>query len=225
MTKNRYAVLMAVTSCLITGLPNTSWAQEQESEPVPASEPEQPAADLDTIPVDAAPESDDAGEQEKDPRFFIGIDRNEAILDLTDANLKLAYGSGHLDGGFYRARFGAHLAPAIFAEAQIGFAPDSDSGAKKVKTEPFYALYLVTSAPIFDTVEISARVGYAWIGAERDGFSEDFDNVSYGIGLDLPLRHLSKSLSRFRLNLAGTVYGQDRDARYYGWSYGLRYDF
>jgi len=158
-------------------------------------------------------------------KFYVGAERVEATLDLSDDDLEAKYGDDKLQGGFYRARAGLRLAPGIGVEGQGGFIPDDDKASDDAKFKHFYAAYLVTTGTVLNTVEISARVGYAWIGAKNQNADESFDGVSYGLELALPLRVISESIPDIRIVGGGTVFTQDRDQRSYGWYYGLRYDF
>lgn len=213
----------------------------------PAESAAEPQADTAAV-VDEAPateqaasdssgtgsaESTESGESETESaagdgdalKFYVGVERVEATLDLGSDSLEQRYGNDKLDGGFYRARAGIRLAPGIGIEGQGGFLPDDDKASRDVEFKHFYAAYLVTTGTVLDTVEVSARVGYAWIGAKNDGADESFDDISYGVEAALPLRVFSESLPDIRLTAGATVYTQERNERTYGWSYGLRYDF
>ena len=166
-----------------------------------------------------------AAADEEPLKFYVGAERVEATLDLSDDDLEQSYGDGKLQGGFYRARAGIRLAPGISVEGQGGFIPDDDKAVNDVKFKHFYAAYLVTTGTVLDTVEISGRVGYAWIGAKNQNADKSFDNISYGVEIALPLRVFSEAMPDIRLVAGGTVFTQERDERAYGWHYGLRYDF
>lgn len=171
----------------------------------------------------AAASSD--GSDDDGLKLYFGAERVEATLDLSDESLQEHYGTDKLEGGFYRGRAGIRLAPGIAIEGQGGFLPDDDKAANDAKFKHFYAAYLVTTGTVLDAVEISGRVGWAWIGVKNGGADESFNSVSYGVEVALPLRVISESIPDIRLIAGGTVFSQERQERSYGWSYGLRYDF
>jgi hypothetical protein len=158
-------------------------------------------------------------------KLYFGAERVEAVLNLSKQSLEDRYGDDKLDGGFYRGRVGIRLAPGIAIEGQGGFLPDDSNHSNNVKFDHFYAAYLVTTGTVMDTLELSGRVGWSWIGAKNSTASDSFNSVSYGVEAALPLRVISESLPDIRFIAGATVFTQDSKQRSYGWSYGLRYDF
>ncbi|MDB5970658.1 MAG: hypothetical protein JWQ90_3108 [Hydrocarboniphaga sp.] len=177
------------------------------------------AADVASSDAAASSGSDDG------LKLYFGAERVEATLDLSKQSLEDRYGDDKLQGGFYRGRVGLRLVPGIAIEGQGGFLPDDDKASNDVKFKHFYAAYLVTTGTVLDMVEISGRVGWAWIGAKNSGADESFNSVSYGVEAAFPLRVISESLPDIRFIAGATVFTQDSKQRSYGWSYGLRYDF
>lgn len=169
--------------------------------------------------------SSDDGDSGDGLRFYVGAERAETTLDLSGETLQNRYGRDQLDGGSYLGRVGVRIAEGISIEGIGSFAPDDDKGGRDAKFTQIYGAYLVTTGTVMETVEVSGRVGYALVRAENATADEKFDNVSYGVEMALPLRVFSDSLPNVRLVGGGTVYSQERQARIYGWHYGLRYDF
>lgn len=158
-------------------------------------------------------------------KLYFGAERVEATLDLSDDDLKQRYGDDKLDGAFYRGRVGVRVAPGIAIEGHGGFLPDDDKASNDAKFKHLWAAYLVTTGTVLDTVELSGRVGWAWVGVKNPSADESFNSFSYGLEASLPLRVFAESLPDIRFVAAATVFSQERQERSYGWSYGLRYDF
>jgi hypothetical protein len=165
-------------------------------------------------------------DEEEPPNLYVGIDRVEAKIDLSDDGIEERFGTDELDGGFYRGRLGWRLIPGIAIEGVVGFAPDKAKAVDEFEMKKFYGAYIVPTGTVLDVLEISARFGYSWSSAEAEnGAEKSFSGVSYGAELLFPIRVISKSLPNLRLTAGGTVFYQDRDARTMAWHYGLRYDF
>ena len=207
--------------------PADAAAGDASAPPPDASSDSSASASSDASPGSEAVEgeqtaSNDSGDGLK---IYFGAERVEATLDLSDDSLQQRYGDDKLDGAFYRGRVGLRLAPGIAIEGHGGFLPDDDKASNDAKFKHLWAVYLVTTGTVLDTVELSGRVGWAWVGVKNPNADESFNSVSYGLEAALPLRVFGESLPDIRLVAGATVFNQERQERSYGWSYGLRYDF
>lgn len=156
--------------------------------------------------------------------LYVGVEFAQTRIEVNDDALRAAFGSRRFDSDFYKLRLGARVLDGVGVEFQGGI-PGSDSGNKKLETSQYYGLFLVPTGVAFETVEISARIGYSLISIENDTADEDIDGMSFSLALELPIRRFAEGLPDLRLTAAGDVYQGDREARVYGYSVGLRYDF
>lgn len=230
------------------------WAQETtatEGEPPAADAPPQEAIAPDSVVIgdeaatdEAAPASepppeetaaatestDDSSastEEASEPRtwnLYVGLEFDQTTVDVNDEGLQAALGRRRFDSDFYKLRLGARFFDAVGVEFHAGF-PANNSGDKELETKQFYGLYLVPTGVLLDTVEVSARLGYAFMTLESEGQEEDLDGASFGLAAELPLRLISESMPNLRIGVGGTVYQEQRDTRVFGWHAGLRYDF
>lgn len=183
------------------------------------------SADTSTIASDDASSSEDEGEGGGSGRtFYVGVEYDMSKIDIDDGGTREALGRRRFESNFYKLRLGARIFEGVGLEVQAGF-PDNDAGARKLETKQFYAIYLVPTGVLFDLVEVSARVGYAYTELESQVGKDDADGASFGLAVELPLRHLGENMPNVRLGVGGTVYQEDREGRVYGWHGGIRYDF
>ncbi|WP_428309348.1 hypothetical protein [Hydrocarboniphaga sp.] len=218
--------------------PTGDVAPADAAPPADAAASDASAPPPDSVSADATADSSSSGSGESTEggeaassgsedgfKIYFGAERVEATLDLSDDSLQQRYGDDKLDGAFYRGRVGLRLAPGIAIEGHGGFLPDDDKASNDAKFKHLWAVYLVTTGTVLDTVELSGRVGWAWVGVKNPNADESFNSVSYGLEAALPLRVFGESLPDIRLVAGATVFNQERQERSYGWSYGLRYDF
>lgn len=196
-------------------------APAEAADAAPAEEAAPPAED-------AAPAEDtasaDAGDEGGGLNLYVGLDYDMTTVDINDGEVETALSGDRFDSDFYKLRLGVRMFEAVGLEVNAGF-PANDGSATKLETKQFYALYLVPTGVLFELLEVSARVGYAYTELENDFGSEDADGMSFGLGVELPLRRFGESLPNLRIGAGGTVYQEDRDGRVYGFHGGLRYDF
>lgn len=158
-------------------------------------------------------------------KFYIGANFQQARLSVSDPSSVGGIPQDDYDSTFYDLRLGYRLLDAIGVEAHYGIAGDNGSDPGKVKTDNYYAFYVVPTGTLLDTVEISAPVGYASSKVKQGDLKATLAGVSYGLNIELPLRRLWSSSPDLRLSGGGTVYYHGTDARFYGFHYGLRWDF
>ena len=156
--------------------------------------------------------------------FYVGLDYDMAKIDINDKGTREALGRRRFESNFYKLRLGARIFEGVGLEFHAGF-PDNDASARKLETKQFYALYLVPTGVLFDMVEVSARIGYAYTELESELGKDDADGASFGLGIEVPLRHFGEGMPNIRVGAGGTVYQEERDGRVFGWHGGVRYDF
>lgn len=156
--------------------------------------------------------------------FYVGAEFVQTQVEINDDGLQAAFGSRRFDSDFYKLRLGMRIFEGVGIEFQGGV-PGTNSSEDEVETAEYYGLFLVPTGVLFEAIEVSARLGYAMMSIENDAADEDLDGMSYAIGIELPIRSIAEGLPDLRLTAAGTVYQEDREARVYGYSVGLRYDF
>lgn len=193
-----------------------------------ASEEAAPADDsassesTDSAEVSEASDEEDGG---LGLNLYVGLEYDQTTVDLDDEQVEAAFGGGsRFDADFYKLRVGARLFESVGLELHAGF-PASDASSDELEVKQFYGLYLVPTGVLMEFIEISARLGYAFVELENDLGSEDTDGASFGLGAELPLRALGESLPNLRIGVGATVYQEERSGRMYGFHGGIRYDF
>ncbi len=192
-----------------------------ESMDATASTDEAPAED--TASSDEG-SSDSPAEPREGLKLYVGLEYDQTTVDINDEGLQDAVGGSRFDSDFYKLRLGVRMFEAVGVEFHAGF-PANDSSDDKLETKQFYGLYLVPTGVLLDTIEVSARLGYAYTEIKSDAGKQDADGASFGVAFELPLRLLGEGMPNLRLGAGGTVYQEDRDARVFGWHGGIRYDF
>lgn len=202
----------------------------------PAAEVSAPAADAgttETVAVDGAtPPPADASAERKPWRFYAGYDYSQIRFSIYQSNpgattaptLKQKFGGDSFTSNFHQLRFGTRLFEFVGVEAHYGVG-GGNSGSGSVSTDNNYGLYVLPTGVFFNTVEISAVVGYTWIKLSNATASASFDGVSYGLNAEVPLKHFFESLPDIRVGGGGMLYHKANDAQVYGAHLGLRYDF
>lgn len=154
-------------------------------------------------------------------RLYAGYDW---VRDTVSASNLSGFPTGDYDSGMNRLRFGAKIFEAIGVEAQFG----ANRGEKRpgtAETKSYYGVFLVPTASLFDTLELTFPVGYARNKVERTGGSASLSSLSYALNAVLPIRTFSASLPDVRFEAGWAVYYQKTDARIYGFNAGLAYNF
>lgn len=185
------------------------------TEPVAEPVAEEAPAAAEAAPVEAAPD------EGTPTQAYIGLDLASTTYSVSRS---AAFAAQNFDSGMYRLRGGLRLTDGIAAELHYGL-DAGGSGAGEVETADYLAVFLVPTATLFETVEVSFPVGYSAIGVEQGNKSEDYTGIAYGLNTELPLAVFADDLPDLRFTLGYMVYSQSRDARIYGLNFGIRYDF
>jgi len=205
--------------------PADAAAADLSAEAAPAEEAPVEAA-AEEAPAEEAPAEETASEDSGEPfHFYLGVDKAEVTLALSDEALETAFGSDELDSSLFRIRAGMRLLEAVGLELQYGIADDKDDEANKFEVGEYYGIFVVPTGSLFELVEISVPIGYSSMKAEKGGASETFDGVSYGVNLEVPITLNSEWFPDIRIGGGGLVYRADRDSRVYGYHFGVRLDF
>lgn len=204
---------------------DSSVAAEESAE----ASAEAPVEEAPAEEVADAPESDDgsddgSGGDGMGLKLYVGVEFDQTTVDIQDEELGNAFGSSRFDSDFYKLRLGARIADGVGVELHAGF-PAHDAADGEIETKQFYAFYFVPTGVLFNTLEVSARLGYAMTSLENEQTDDDFDGVSYGVAAELPIRLFGEGLPNLRFGVGATVYQQNNDARVYGFHGGLRFDF
>lgn len=188
------------------------------------------AADADSS-YESESSGDDTGDSASEEggglglNLYVGLEYDQTTVDLDDDQTEAAFGGGNrFDADFYKLRLGARLFESVGLELHAGF-PASDASNDELEVKQFYGLYLVPTGVLMEMIEVSARLGYAFVELENDQGSEDADGASFGLGAELPLRAFGESLPNLRIGVGATVYQEQRSGRMYGFHGGIRYDF
>lgn len=209
--------------CLGLGGVMPALAQDEEPAAEEASESMETTESIETSDSSEDTGDTDAGSGEGLP-LYVGVEFAQTRVEVSEEGLEAAFGARRFDSEFYKLRVGTRLFEGVGLEAQVGV-PASDSGEGEVETSQYYGLFLVPTGVFMDFIEISARIGYSMMTIENDLADEDLDGMSFAIAIELPLRAFGESLPDLRLTSSGAVFQEDRDARVYGYTVGLRYDF
>lgn len=156
--------------------------------------------------------------------LYVGLEFDQAKVDLDDRDTSTSLGRSRFDTDFYKIRLGARVFEGVGIEFHAGV-PSSNASDRKLEMKQFYGLYLVPTGVIMETVEVSARLGYAYVKLDSEQGSDDADGASFGLALEVPLRRFGENLPNVRIGGGGTVYQEQREGRIYGYHFGLRYDF
>lgn len=196
-----------------------------DAAPVEEAAAAEAVAPVEAPAEEAAPAEETASDEGGNLNLYVGVDYDMTTVDLNDSATETALGGRHrFDSDFYKLRLGVRLFEVVGVEFHAGF-PANDSSTRKLETKQFYALYLAPTGVLFELIEVSARVGYAYTELKNAFGKEDLDGASFGLAVELPLRRFGENLPNLRIGAGGTVYQEDRDARVYGFHGGLRYDF
>lgn len=206
--------------------PADAVAADLSAESVPAEEVPAEEAPVEEAAAEEAPAEETASEDSGEPfHFYLGVDKAEITLALSDTALETAFGGDELESSMYRIRAGMRLLEAVGLELHYGVADDKDDGAKTFEIGEYYGIFVVPTGSLFELIEISVPIGYSSMKAEKGAASETFDGVSYGVNLEVPITLNSEWFPDIRIGGGGLVYRADRDSRVYGYHFGVRLDF
>lgn len=130
----------------------------------------------------------------------------------------------------YDVRLGYRVLKNIDDEVHYGITVGHDTQPDGFKFTRYYAAYIVPTATVLDTFELSVPIGYAVTGVKQRATGQpehraSINSVAFGLNLELPVRQFSAALSDLRLTAGGVVFMQRNNAQIYGFHAGLRYDF
>lgn len=196
-----------------------------------------PATDASAAPADASAEAAPAeaapAEERKPWELYAGYDYVQANF-LASSSSQIAapnkanqFSTDSLHGNFHQIRAGVRVFEVIGIEAHYGVKSGSGDGKPDgMGIKNNMGLYFVPTGTLFDTVEISALIGYASSKLEHAGKTLSIHGSSYGANLELPLRNLfGEWMPDIRLGGGFMVYHHDSQSRVYGSHFGARWDF
>lgn len=162
-------------------------------------------------------------------KFYVGFDYQNARLSVSDSGSVGGVPAADYDANFYDLRVGYRVLEAVGLEAHYGIPANSDDDPGKVKQDHYYAAFIVPTATVFESFELSLPVGYTnsrIVHTDATGTQDaTLGGIAYGLRLEVPVRVVWHALPDLRLTGGGMVYHQKSGARDYGFHYGLRYDF
>lgn len=158
-------------------------------------------------------------------KLYVGADYQMARFSVSNSEAVNGFAVSDYDSQFVDLRVGYRVLDAVGVEAHYGVPAGSSDSEGKVKTDAFYAAYVVPTGTLFEALEISAPVGYAYAKLKDSTNSASRSGVAFGLNLELPMRALLSRLPDVRVTGGGTVFNHGTDARYYGYHAGLRWDF
>ncbi|GAC1630448.1 MAG: hypothetical protein NVS9B10_22860 [Nevskia sp.] len=162
-------------------------------------------------------------------KIYFGADYADTTLSVSDSGLG-AIGTGKYTSKFVDIRAGYRFFNAIGVEVHGGVPTESASrDGGRLQQSQYFAGFVVPTATVFSAFELAFPVGYAHtklkrqVNGARD--SANLDSVAFGVNIEVPIRVFASALPDLRITGGGMVYSQKSNARYYGFHYGLRYDF
>jgi hypothetical protein len=220
----------------------SAWAQEEpapESAPAeeaPAESPPPEAAPADagaptdvvpvaeapaeTPPAEAAPVEEAAAEKEPWP-VYIGVNYARSTVSASNAGL---LGTKDYNSGLLDVRFGKRLFESVGLEFHYGL-DLADFGTSEASTDRYIGVFIVPTATVFETVELAFPVGYGKATYSADTGSAAVKSLAYGFNAELPLKVIAEDYPDVRFILGWMIWNQTTEARVYGPTLGVRYDF
>lgn len=196
-------------------------ADEVPAEEAAASD----AAAVEEVAADETADSSEPADEGGGLPLYLGVEYVDFKTDVSDGGLEDQLGGDEFDAQMFVIRGGVRLFEVIGLELQGGIG-DSASGADELEVKQYFGAFFVPTGTLFELIEVSVRVGYSFMTLESEGGGEeDLDGMSYGIGVDLPIRSFGEGLPNLRFTSGGTIYQSDRESRSFGWHAGLRFDF
>ncbi|HEX4871984.1 MAG TPA: hypothetical protein VFV27_06705 [Nevskiaceae bacterium] len=158
--------------------------------------------------------------------LYLAAERARLTLDISDPALMAELGGAdRYDSDFWRVRAGWRVFPAVALELQTGFADSDGRDPGEVELSEFYNFSIVPTGVFLELIEVSARIGYGSLEVERGAGRYSAEGLSYGLNVELPLRLLVEGAPDLRLTSGVSIYQEETRGRFYGYHYGLRYDF
>lgn len=171
-------------------------------------------------------DTSDAGDDNGKRYIYAGADYAFLRTSLSKDKLKTALGGDDFDSDFYRLRVGTRLFRQIGIEGQFGIKNEDGNDHGKIETKQMYGVYLVPTGNLFRFLEVSAPIGYSHLKLSNSNGSVNFDSVSFGLNLEVPVYvNPDSALPDVRIGGGGTVFYAENAARTYGYHAGIRLDF
>ncbi len=163
-------------------------------------------------------------------KLYVGADYTQARLSVSDPSKAGGIPQDDYDGQFVDIRVGYRVLSALGIEVHGGV-PLSDTGSSgDVKSNHYFGVFAVPTATLFERFELGFPLGYTFSKVSHrsdDGThqQETLNSVAFGINLEVPIRQFWDGLPDIRIGGGAMVYDHESASRYYGFHYGLRYDF
>lgn len=164
-------------------------------------------------------------------KLYLGADYTFARLAVSNSNHTGGIPEDDFDTRFIDLRAGYRILPVVGVEFHYGLPAQGLGDPGNVKSNHYYGIFVVPTATLFETVELAFPVGYTWSRVSHKdattGAREhaSLDSVAFGMNVELPIREFWAKLPDLRLTSGASVYNHGSAARYYGYRFGLRYDF
>lgn len=169
----------------------------------------------------------DSGEKYQ---FYVGMDYQFLTLAVLNSSGAGGFPQKHYNGRLYDLRFGYRLFKTVGLELHYGVDGGNDNRSNGFGVTRYYGIYVVPTATVLNTVELSLPLGYAFTGVKQrvpgqPEYRASINSAAFGANIELPIREFGNSLPNLRLTGGGVVYIQRNNAQIYGFHLGIRYDF
>lgn len=163
-------------------------------------------------------------------KFYVGADYAQTRLSISDSASANGIPVDDYDGHFVDLRAGYRVLSALGLEFHYGVPLGNTRDPGNIRPNHYYGLFVVPTATLFERFELGFPIGYDFSEVshkDADGTREHetLDSVAFGINIDVPVRQFWDALPDLRLSGGAMVYDHASASRYYGFHYGLRYDF
>ncbi len=163
-------------------------------------------------------------------KFYVGADYQFLTLSVLNSQGAGGFPQQHYYGRLYDFRVGYRLLKNVGFELHYGVNGRNNSKPNGFEFTRYYGVFIVPTATVLNTFELSVPVGYAFTGVKQrvSGQSEyraSINSAAFGVNIELPLQQFFGSIPDLRLTGGGVVYVQRNNAQIYGFHAGLRYDF
>lgn len=160
--------------------------------------------------------------------FYVGVDYQWMTLAVNKS--VAGFAKDHYHGRLYDIRVGYRFLPNVGIEVHAGVNGRSDHRSGSFGFSRYYGVFVVPTATMFNTVELSLPIGYAFTGVKQrlsgqPEASDSINSAAFGVNMELPIEDFSAALPNLRLTAGAVVLVQRSDTQIYGFHAGLRYDF
>lgn len=163
-------------------------------------------------------------------KLYVGVDYQWLTLSVLNSRAAGGFPQQHYYGRMYDLRLGYRVYKNIGFEVHYGLDGGDDKAADGFGITRYYGVYVVPTATVLNTFELSLPIGYAFTGVKQrvsgqQEYRASINSAAFGANIELPIREFSASLPNIRITGGGVVYVQRSNAQIYGFHAGLRYDF